>query len=251
MAHNDSIPVLVRGVLHVRIKHRVLHLGVVGRGLRIARTAVVVGEVGEIVGVLVAGVSLGLGLHHLWPLVKMILGGRVQVGHGVVVQTQVIISVGGHLRQVALFIDAMNSSSSTLGFCLDGHLVGTGLVGVFLLVMIQVGSCGERMTTGLTLVWLLPRVDTLVDLQIWLLGEVLATVGAFELLRYFMVLSYMTLQVAPTGKLHTTKGALGRTASIAVLVPHVFVQSCFPPTSKLTLVTGEVLAAMELLRVLS
>ena len=65
MTHYDIIPVLIRGVLHVRIKHRVLHLGVVGRGLRIARTAVVVGEVGEIVGVLVAGVSLGLGLHHV------------------------------------------------------------------------------------------------------------------------------------------------------------------------------------------
>ena len=89
--------------------------------------------------------------------------GRVQVRHvvrgdclqGVV---EVITPVGGEagLGQVTLLVDTMHSyTSSTLGFLFDVHLVGAGLIGVFLLVMIQIRSCCKGVATGLTLVWLL------------------------------------------------------------------------------------------------
>ena len=152
-------------VLHVLIKHRVLHLVV--RRLSLVSRAVVLREV-EIVGlVLVWPVTRGLclaGVHHVWPVIKMILVvRRVQVRHvvrgdclqGVV---EVITPVGGEagLGQVTLLVDTMHShTSSTLGFLFDVHLVGAGLIGVFLLVMIQIRSCSEGVATGLTLVWLL------------------------------------------------------------------------------------------------
>ena len=140
---------------------------------------------------------------------------------------------------------------STLGFLLNSGLGSTGLIGVFLLVMIQVGGCSKCMTTGLTLVWFLTSMNTLMNFQVWLLREILPTVLAFELLGSLVIFADVTFEISSAGKLHAAKGTLSCTSCVTMLVPHMLVESSLPPAPKVTLLAFEVFASVMLLGVLS
>ena len=79
---------------------------------------------------------------------------------------------------------------------------------MFLLVVIQVACSSEGMSTSLTFVGLFACMDTFVNFQIWLLGEVLATIGTVEFNRFFMVFFYMSFQISPACELDSTVVAL-------------------------------------------
>ena len=79
---------------------------------------------------------------------------------------------------------------------------------MFLLVVVQVASSSEGMATGLALVGFLTCVYPLMDFQIWLLGEILSTVGAVEFNRFLMVLFDVPFKVSPARELNSTMIAL-------------------------------------------
>ena len=212
----STVPVLVRTAgVHVLIKHGVVHLGGVGGGGLAAGggvARVVLREVGEVAGsLLVGGVALRLGVQvaALQPVAARVAGrlGEVrQLGLARVEADRQLLArhaVAGLHRQVALLVDPVDRS--TLGFLLDGHLGGARLVLVFLLVVVQVGCCGERVSARFALVRFLPSVNTFVNFQIRLFGEVFATVRAFELLRYLVILANVALQISSARKFHTTE----------------------------------------------
>ena len=202
--------------VHVLIKHGVVHLGGVGGGGLAAGggvARVVLREVGEVAGsLLVGGVALRLGVQPVAALQPVAAGvarrlgevrqlglARVEAGRQLLARH----AVAGLHRQVALLVDPVNCS--TLGFLLDGHLGGARLVLVLLLVVVQVGCCGERVSARFALVRFLPSVNALVDLQIRLLGEIFSTVRAFELLRYLVILANVALEISSARKFHTAE----------------------------------------------
>ena len=121
---------------------------------------------------------------------------------------------------------------------------------MFLLVVVEVRGRREGMPAGLTFVRLFTGVDSFMDLQVGLLRKVFTTVGTFELLRYLVILTDVTLQVSSAGELDATERALSDTAGLAVFVSLVFVESCLPAAGEATNITAEILAAMTLLGVL-
>ena len=121
---------------------------------------------------------------------------------------------------------------------------------MFLLVVVQVGGRREGVSAGLAFVRLFTGVDSFMDFQVGLLRKVFTTVGTFELLRYLVILTDVTLQVSSAGELHATERALSDAAGLAVFVPLVFVESCLPAAGETANITSEILAAVTLLSVL-
>ena len=176
--------------------------------------------------------SLHLGLH-----------GRVLLHGGL----GAVVPVGGPLGlgQVVLLVHRVHIRAHCLGLQLR---LGVGsLLQVLLLVVVKVAGGGKSVATHLALVRFLACVDSLVDLQVRLLREVLPAVGAIELHRFLVVFFNVSFQISLACKLDATVGALRLQLAVRrVLLSNMFVIPGLPSTCELAILTLEFLCTMTL-----